>query len=340
MLITRINFFQKKSILLDGYARFKCQLATCNEIVHENDIAALLDEREPALEQYMPIQHRRFLQKKQNKHSISAALPSADIKRCPMCSSIYMHEPGCNYVICANLACSTAWCWQCEKPIGKPSTHYTTASPCRLGYTDLERLLRCVQLVLDVNFIVLWIFFPFVYLIALLYIPIFMLFLAPASLAYQAYKQEKERHDVLMSVDIVTIGMKMIIGILIGILAIVPLAIGSIVSGFVLIAFYLGFMVLRTIPCGLSGDKVSSVLCLMRWAGRIFKIGPYAKLIDEARKDRHDAIVKLEENQDDFENAINDEVTTHDEGGTAITATTSSTGASNVEVGTKKMPTK
>lgn len=35
-----------------------------------------------------------------------------------------------------------------------------------------------------------------------------------------------------------------------------------------------------------------------------FRIGPYGTLLNDARRERQDAIIKLEENQDDFENAI------------------------------------
>ncbi|EGT55469.1 hypothetical protein CAEBREN_30526 [Caenorhabditis brenneri] len=294
----------KNRIIVDGHPRFKCQLSTCNAVIHENDINAILDEKEPALERYMSIVHRRYLQHKQNKHSILAALPSSDIKRCPMCRSVYMHEPGCNYVICANSVCNTAFCWHCEKPIGRPCSHFTIASNCRLGYTDYERIFRSVQLTLDVNFIILWILLPFVYLIAFLYIPIFIIFLVPASLAYDAYRKERDTHDFLVPIDIITIIFRVIIGIVIGIIVSIPFAIGSIVSGFILTVVYMGFLVIRTIPCGLSGDRVGSMLCLMRWAGRIFKIGPYGKLLEEARRERRDAIIKLEENQDDFQNAI------------------------------------
>uniref|UniRef100_A0A1I7T4M1 Anaphase-promoting complex subunit 10 n=1 Tax=Caenorhabditis tropicalis TaxID=1561998 RepID=A0A1I7T4M1_9PELO len=230
----------------------KFPLSKCNQVVHENDINAVLDEKEPALERYMSIVHRRYLQHKQNKHSIMAALPSSDIKRCPLCRSIYMHEPGCNYVICANSVCNTAFCWHCERPIGRPCSHFTIASNCRLGYTDYERILRSIQLVLDVNFIILWILLPFVYLIAFIYIPIFIIFLVPASLAYDAYRKEKDSHDFLVPIDILTITFRIIIGIFIGLLVSIPFAIGSIVSGFVLIFVYMGFLVIRTVPCGLT----------------------------------------------------------------------------------------
>ncbi|CAA98263.5 RING-type domain-containing protein [Caenorhabditis elegans] len=294
----------KNKIIVDGHPRFKCPLSTCNAVVHENDINAVLDEKEPALERYMSIVHRRYLQYKQNKHSIMAALPSSDIKRCPLCRSIYMHVVGCNYVICANSACNTAFCWLCEKPMGRPSSHFTTASKCRLGYTDYERIFRSIQLILDVNFVILWILLPFVYLIAFLYIPVLIIFLIPASLAYDAYRKEKDSHDFLVPIDVLTIIFRVLIGILIGIIVCVPFAIGSIVSGSVLMFLYMGFLAIRTIPCGLSGDRVGTFLCLMRWAGNLFKIGPYGKLLEEARKERNDALVKLEENRDDFKNAL------------------------------------
>lgn len=137
--------FQNK-IIVDGHPRFKCPLSTCNAVVHENDINAVLDEKEPALERYMSIVHRRYLQYKQNKHSIMAALPSSDIKRCPLCRSIYMHVVGCNYVICANSACNTAFCWLCEKPMGRPSSHFTTGK-CGIisKILIIQRLeLRCI----------------------------------------------------------------------------------------------------------------------------------------------------------------------------------------------------
>lgn len=36
------------------------------------------------------------------------------------------------------------------------------------------------------------------------------------------------------------------------------------------------------------------------------RIGPYGKLLEEARKERNDALVKLEENRDDFKNALSE----------------------------------
>ncbi|EFP07081.1 CRE-TAG-314 protein [Caenorhabditis remanei] len=314
--------YVKNRIIVDGHPRFKCPLVTCNEVIHDNDINAVLDEKEPALERYMSITHRRYLQHKQYKHSVIAALPSSDIKRCPLCRAVYMHEPGCNYVICANSVCNTAFCWHCEKPIGRPCSHFTTASHCRLGYLDYERIFRSIQLALDVNFIILWILLPFVYLIAFLYIPIFILFLVPASLAYDAYRKEKDSHDFLVPIDVITIIFRIVIGIVVGIVVSIPFAVGSIVSGFVIVFFYMGFLIIRTIPCGLSGDRVGTFLCFMRWAGRLFKIGPYGKLLDEARRERRDALIKLEENQDDYENALGSSSTTS---GTGRTAKTSST---------------
>ncbi|PIC27105.1 hypothetical protein B9Z55_019462 [Caenorhabditis nigoni] len=264
----------KNRIIVGGHPRFKCPVSACNSVIHENDINAVLDEKEPALEKYMSIVHRRYLQHKQYKHSIMAALPSSDIKRCPLCRSVYMHEPG--------------------------------SSTCRLGYKDYERIFRSVQLALDVNFIILWILLPFVYLIAFLYIPIVTIFLVPASLAYDAYRKERDSHDFLVPIDVITIIFRIIIGIVIGIVVSIPFAIGSIVSGFLIVFFYMGFLFIRTVPCGLSGDRVGTILCFMRWAGRIFKIGPYGKLLEEARRERRDALVKLETNQDDFENALSE----------------------------------
>ena len=134
-----------------------------------------------------------------------------------------------------------------------------SASHCRLGYLDYERIFRSIQLVLDVNFIILWILLPFVYLIAFLYIPIFILFLVPASLAYDAYRKEKDSHDFLVPIDVITIIFRIVIGIVVGIVVSIPFAVGSIVSGFVIVFFYMGFLIIRTIPCGLVSRAIRYV---------------------------------------------------------------------------------
>ncbi|CAB3398184.1 unnamed protein product [Caenorhabditis bovis] len=289
------------SILIDAKTRIPCFVAGCASVIHENDINAVLDEKEPALEMYMGVGQRRYLQHKYNKYSISYALMTDNIKQCPYCKSPYGKEDGCNFVICANAACATSFCWTCAKPIGRPISHYTYASTCRLGYTDYERIFAPFQMALDIHISVLFIFLPFVYVAAFLYVPIIILFLIPISVAYGVWSKAHSTSNFLSGPEYFITFVKMFILSSLSIVLAVPVAIGSILSGNIICSIYWGMIFSKTAGCGCTSDKLNTLLCLMRWAGRLLGIGPYGQLLDSAKKERAAARIKKEEQQAEAE---------------------------------------
>ncbi|CAI5450172.1 unnamed protein product [Caenorhabditis angaria] len=300
--------YLKHKIILEGEPRIKCLKVDCMQPIHQNDINAVLDEKEAALEHYMSIDNRRYLQFKQNKHSIYKALPTDEIKRCPLCRSIYMKEPGCHFVTCANSACGLAFCWTCEKPVPRPVSHFTglKARACRLGYLDYERLLNCLRYVLDINFIALWAFLPVVYFLAYLFIPIAIFFTIPISIIYEIWRDAKVSRTFWIA--LIPLMMKSILSLIFALLLSIPVTFGSILMGFFVSGFYGMYCMLKSVPFLCSGNRIGTILCVMRWCGRIFRIGPYGQLLDEARANQKAAILKMEDQLDDFENAVQDDV--------------------------------
>ncbi|CAD6199564.1 unnamed protein product [Caenorhabditis auriculariae] len=294
-----LNYLKMK-ILVEGSARIKCPKETCKLRLHENDVNALLDEKEPALDDYMPREHRIFLQYKHNKHSTFCAIPQI-IKRCPFCKSLYTHEEGCNYVRCANKACRTNFCWPCGNPIGLPVSHYTYASSCRLGYKDLEKSLYPLRMLIEVHIVALVIGFPAAVLFCYLYIPMLVFVAVPYSLMRQAWLDATERTDLLTPAEKAILLFKLTMKLLTGLLIAMPISLGSLISSLFLLSLYSSILIVKMSPYGNSRRKYERVLCVVRWVGRLFRIGPYGELLKEAEKNREELHKRFDQCNDSSE---------------------------------------
>ncbi|TKR76846.1 hypothetical protein L596_017923 [Steinernema carpocapsae] len=119
-----------------GKARIKCPKTRCHIRVHENDINAILDRKNPDMDLFMKKQQREWLQHKHNEDVIVYALGDKEqCRKCPICLNFYGIEPGCNYVRCANLQCMTWFCWKCAKPC--KSWQHFAETDCNVSYDDM-----------------------------------------------------------------------------------------------------------------------------------------------------------------------------------------------------------
>ncbi|KAK6025027.1 hypothetical protein OSTOST_09085 [Ostertagia ostertagi] len=228
-------------------ARIKCVKPSCPIRIHENDINAVLDEQEDALNLFMPLDHRQYLQYYHNKDVIYYAFGGNEyVKQCPLCKSMYIEKEGCSYVTCANLRCRTRFCWQCGEPI--ESIMHFTGQTCRVGYDDIERGLFWVKLAVDVRAFALILYVPVFFLACMVGIPLYVLLAFPSFLAQRVYNNATVKTDYLTTAEKILVAFKMVSIFLAGIPVGLFLALNSIVTGGTIFAIYVAFTVFKASP--------------------------------------------------------------------------------------------
>ncbi|KAK6024730.1 hypothetical protein OSTOST_09457, partial [Ostertagia ostertagi] len=264
-------------------ARIKCVKPSCPIRIHENDINAVLDEQEDALNLFMPLDHRQYLQYYHNKDVIYYAFGGNEyVKQCPLCKvferlSMYIEKEGCSYVTCANLRCRTRFCWQCGEPI--ESIMHFTGQTCRVGYDDIERGLFWVKLAVDVRAFALILYVPVFFLacwnpsVRLARFPQF-----PCSACVQQrYSEDGLPHHCRK----ILVAFKMVSIFLAGIPVGLFLALNSIVTGGTIFAIYVAFTVFKASPYAKFLEEGYDLLLPMAHSAGL---GPFKQMLKDGKE--------------------------------------------------------
>ncbi|KAK6727979.1 hypothetical protein RB195_005563 [Necator americanus] len=261
-------------------ARIKCVKLTCPLRIHENDINAVLDENEDGLNLFMPLDHRQWLQYYHNKDVIYYALGGNHlVKQCPLCKSMYTEKEGCSYVTCANLRCRTRFCWQCGEPI--ESIMHFTGEKCRVGYDDIERGLFWVKLAVDLRAFALIIYLPVFFLACMIGIPLFVFFAFPTFLAQKIYNNATSKTDFLTPAEWALVIFKMVCIAVAGLPVGLFLSLNSIVTGSLVFAVYVAFVVLKVTPYAkILEEGYDIFLPMASKAG----LGPFKQMLKDGKE--------------------------------------------------------
>uniref|UniRef100_A0AC35FX86 Uncharacterized protein n=1 Tax=Panagrolaimus sp. PS1159 TaxID=55785 RepID=A0AC35FX86_9BILA len=173
--------------------RIKCPKKSCRIRIHENDIKALLDSENRALDIFLAQPQREWLQFKHDKDVIGYALGAPKYgKQCPLCmvrfssltkicpvfdinqKNFYAKIDGCNFVRCSNLRCNQWFCFCCGDPV-QSWQHFSQGGQCRVSWDDVYKLTYLLRFIVFSDACTNFLLIPIAWLGIWIFLPLFVL---------------------------------------------------------------------------------------------------------------------------------------------------------------------